>query len=455
VAVPSVGGGLWSGGIRHVPEAVERGAVAIVAQAAPMSGDIPTVWVPDARRALAELSAAFYAHPSEHLSVYGVTGTDGKTTTTYLLDQIFRAVGKDTGLIGTVDIKIGTEHLANLERTTTPESLDLQRLLRRMVDAGVTHVALEASSHGLALDRLRGCRFAACGLTNITADHIEFHGSWEEYFAAKASLFSDLGAGVPAILNAEDKHFTRLAEIIPGPISTYGFSPGCDVHAAAVTATSEGSHFTVRVGGRELSAFLPQPGKYNISNALAATALALSAGLSLEAIVEALLHANPPPGRLQRVEAGQEYAVFVDYAHTVHAFRTVLTTLRERTPPPGRLIVVFGAAGDRDRAKRPVLARLAREYADFSIITNEDPCSEDPDAIIEQIAAGLPSEEEGSRFVRELDRACAIKQGLNRARPGDTVVILGKGHEQSIEANGDKQAWSDVSVVLELLEGVR
>jgi UDP-N-acetylmuramoyl-L-alanyl-D-glutamate--2,6-diaminopimelate ligase len=451
VAVPAVGGGPETGGMQHVAQAVQRGAVAVVAQSDAIPGGITAVRTQDARAALADLACAYYGHPSDQINLFAVTGTDGKTTTTYLLDQIFERAGYKSGLIGTVETKLGTERVANLDRMTTPESLDVQRLLRRMVSAGVTHVALEASSHALALDRLRGCRFAACGVTNITADHIEFHGSWEAYFSAKTKLFVELSRGRPAILNRDDSHFRRLESQIHSSVVTYGCAKDADVQALDLEVGPGGSQFTLRSPEEEGPVHFPLRGRFNVSNALAASALALSAGVPVSLIADALSGAKSPPGRLERIELGQSFSIFIDYAHTMNAFRSVLSSMREHTSAPKRLIAVFGATGDRDRGKRPILAQLARRYADFFIITNEDPYSEEAEEIISQVAAGLPLSDEGSHFVCRLDRYLAIEEALKMAEPGDTVVILGKGHEQSMVVNGRKETWSDAGAVRSVL----
>lgn len=455
VAVPSVGGNAQSGGFRFLTEATQRDAVAVVLQGHHELEGITTVSVPDARSALADLAAEFFDHPSRALQLYAVTGTDGKTTTTYLLEQIFASAGYRTGLIGTVEVKIGDRREQNTERMTTPESLDVQCLLRHMVAEGVTHVVIEASSHALALQRLRGCCFAACALTNITGDHLEFHGSWEAYFQAKASLFTKLGSGRPAILNRDDEHYDRLAAFLSAPVLSYGMHPEAQIRATDIALGRQDARCTVQVVDRRANLRVPLPGAFNVSNALAAAGLALSAGLSLDEIREGLHRAQPPPGRMQSVTDGQPFDVLIDYAHTTHAFRSVLATLRERTCSPGRLIAVFGAAGNRDHAKRPRLAHIAREYADFFIITNEDPFGENATDIVDDIAAGLPKDEEGVRFRREIDRGRAIELAVEHALPGDTVVILGKGHEQSIVVNGRKEPWSDVEAVRRTLRNLR
>jgi len=456
VAVPAVGGDVDSGGSRFIASALEKGAAAIVVPAgvAPPAG-VPVVVVPNARAALADLAAEFYGHPSRRLALFAVTGTDGKTTTTYLLEQVLRRAGFATGLIGTVETRIGEQARYNTDRMTTPESPDVQRLLAEMADAAVTHVAMEASSHALALDRLRGCSFAACAVTNITADHVEFHGSWEAYFAAKARLFTDLAAGRPSVLNRDDRHFDRLRAMIDGPVTTYGFHPSSDVRATDLRGDPAGSCFVVHSGGESRPAHLPLAGPFNVSNALAVAALAAIAGLPLEAIVAALARVEGPPGRMQRVDAGQDFTVLVDYAHTPHAFRTVVESVRHALPPDRRLIAVFGAAGDRDRAKRPELARIARELTDFFFITNEDPFGEDAAAIIAEIAAGVPPDEEGERYRCEPDRGRAIAQALAAARAGDAVVILGKGHEQNIVTGSHREPWSDALTARAALEALR
>jgi UDP-N-acetylmuramoyl-L-alanyl-D-glutamate--2,6-diaminopimelate ligase len=455
VAVPKVGGDAWSGGYEHIGEALHRGAAAVVAQVQYDGASVPIAIVPDARGALADLAGEFFGHPSRRLHVFAVTGTDGKTTTTHLLEQILSAGGFSTGLIGTVEIAYGGNRTFNADRMTTPESLDLQRLLRAMAEAGVTHVALEASSHALVLNRLRGMRLAACAVTNITADHIEFHGTWDAYFGAKASLFSDVGRGSPAILNRDDPSFQGLARLATGRLISYGFEQSARVRAMNVAQANWSTRCTFVADDASCDVTVPLPGRFNVSNALGAAGLALAAGLPLEAIAGGISGARPPLGRMQRVVAGQDFDILVDYAHTPHAFRSVLSDLRSRAHAGSQVIAVFGAAGNRDRGKRPMLAQIAREYADFFIITNEDPFGERPDAIISEVASGVPSDEEGVRFVVEPDRHRAIEKAIRRARSGDVVAILGKGHEQSIVANGNKEAWNDSRVVRQILETAR
>ncbi len=451
VAVPTVGGGARSGGHAFIAEALSRGAVAVVAQYGIDRVPVPVVLVSDARAALADLAVEFFDHPTGRLRLFAVTGTDGKTTTTFLLEQILRATGYPTGLIGTVQTTIGKRILPNPDRMTTPESLDLQRLFHSMLQAGVTHAVMEASSHALELQRLRGCRLTACALTNITADHVEFHGDWEHYYLAKERLFTEIGAGRPAVLNRDDASFARLRRVATGPTLSYSVRGEADLYATDVVSELDLTGFTLQYDGTAARTRIPLPGLFNVSNALAAAGLALTAGLSLNIIAEGLAHSEAPPGRFYRVRAGQPFEVVVDYAHTKNAFASVLSTVRVATPPPRQVIAVFGAAGNRDRDKRPVLARLARRYADFFIVTNEDPCDEPAEKIMAEIAAGVPAAEEGDRFIREPDRGRAIRRALALAQAGDAVVILGKGHEQSIVVEGRKEAWSDVTTVQDAL----
>lgn len=454
VAVPSVGAGPKSGGHEFIDAAVRQGAVAVVATEGEV--DIPgvtTIRTLDARSALADLADAFFDHPSRELKVFAITGTDGKTTTTYLLDAIFSAAGKQAGLLGTIETKVGLQHLPNVDRMTTPESLDLQRTLRLMADSGVTHLALEASSHALVLQRLRACHFEACALTNITGDHVEFHGSWDAYVEAKSRLFTKVAPLAPAILNRDDDSFERFSSLTHDRVISYSRQTRADLMACHIEASKDGCTFQLDWKDQRVPVRLRLPGLFNVSNALAAAGLALAADIPLIDVADGLSGAVSPPGRMERVNCGQPFDVIVDYGHTPNAFRAVLATLRQTTA--GRLIAVFGATGNRDRQKRPVLAGIARQYADFFIITNEDPFEEDVESIISEVAAGVPASEEGTQFVRVPDRAEAIRLAIQRAKPGDAVVILGKGHETSIVTHGRKLSWSDTSTVQAMLEEQR
>src|SRR5947209_1702958 len=331
VALPSVGLRDGAGGERFAQQAVDRGAVAIVAERPVPIGGATVVLVDHARRALADIAGECYGHPSRRLQILAVTGTDGKTTTTYLLEQILERAGFRTGLIGTVEIKIAGSRERNLARMTTPEAPDVQQLLRRMVDAGVSHVAMEASSHALALERLRGCRPAVCGLTNVTADHVEFHGSREAYVAAKTRLFTELGRGCPAVLNRDDSSFASLAPLVGDRLLSYGLHPEARLRASELSASSTGSSFRIDFNGETAACSLPMPGEFNVHNALAAAGMALSAGVSLPVVASALGASRPPPGRMQTISGDVPFTVIVDYAHTMNAFESVLSTLRRQT----------------------------------------------------------------------------------------------------------------------------
>jgi UDP-N-acetylmuramoyl-L-alanyl-D-glutamate--2,6-diaminopimelate ligase len=449
VAVPSVGEDPDSGGYRFIDAAVQQGALAVATESAIELPTVTSIRIPNARAALADLADAFFDHPSRHLRAFAVTGTDGKTTTCYLLDAILTAAGYVTGLLGTIETKLGSRRVLNTDRMTTPESLDLQRTLHSMVEAGVTHVAFEASSHALVLQRLRACHFQACALTNVTGDHVEFHGSWDAYVEAKSRLFTEVDPRAPAVLNKDDSSYEHFSSLAEGRVVSYSQETVADVMACDVAASDGGFRFDLSWENRRAPVHLRLPGLFNVSNALAAAGMALAADISLPAVAAGLSTASPPPGRMQRIQCDQPFDVIVDYGHTPNAFRSVLSTLRQTSA--GRLIAVFGATGNRDRQKRPVLAGIAREFADFFIITNEDPFGEDVETIISEIAAGVPASEEGTRFMREPDRGEAIRLAIQRANPGDTVVILGKGHETSIVSHGQKQAWSDTGTVLAVL----
>lgn len=455
VAIPAVGQGPASGGFAFIHAAIQAGALAVVIPEGAPAMDVAQVRVPDTRSVLADLAAVFFAHPSRQLRLFAVTGTDGKTTTTYFLEQIFAAAGYRTGMIGTVETKVGEDRQVNIDRMTTPESLDIQRLLRRMVNAGVSHAAVEASSHALALGRLRACSFAGCAVTNITSDHIEFHGSWEEYFRIKSTLFTELAPERPAVLNRDDEQFDRLAALVPGTVLSYGLADNATLRAIDLQPSAQSTACTVVWSDRRAPMTVPMPGRFNVSNALAAAGLALSAGMPLHEVIDGITRAHPPPGRMERVSTDLDFDVVVDYAHTPNAFQQVLATLRERQKDSGHVIAVFGAAGNRDRAKRPLLASIARRYADYFFITNEDPCDERADAIIDEVASGVPGHEEGRFFERQPDRGRAITTALSRARPGDVVIILGKGHERSIVVDGRKEPWSDAAAVRHALEALR
>ncbi|HEV2388494.1 MAG TPA: UDP-N-acetylmuramoyl-L-alanyl-D-glutamate--2,6-diaminopimelate ligase [Candidatus Acidoferrales bacterium] len=420
--------GARTDGNRFVPQALERGAIAVVSEMA-RPADLPSapIWirVPAARRALALAAANFYGRPAETLSLVGVTGTNGKTTTTFLIDSILRAAGRRTGLFGTVLYR--TPSRAAIASTTTPESLELTRLLAELHDAGGSDAVLEVSSHALALDRVWGLRFSAAVFTNLTRDHLDFHGTLEDYFAAKRRLFEGVGAGPPdaGVINLDDPHGPALAGLARRTL-TYGLSPVADVTTADFQLRPDGLAFAARTPAGPIDLRSPLVGRVNVSNILAATATAVALGVDREAIARGVGRMLTVPGRFERIDEGQPFLVAVDYAHTDDALRRLLETARE-LQFPGRILLLFGAGGDRDRAKRPLMGEAAGRGADLAVVTSDNPRSEDPLAIINEVVPGL--ERAGGRYLLEPDRARAVQRILAEARPGDVVLLAGKGHE--------------------------
>ena len=421
-------------------DAVERGAVALVVER-PLGLGVPEVRVPDARAAMAGVAQRFYGDPTATLDVVGITGTNGKTTTTFLIRSILEAAGIRTGLLGTVTSIVGGRREEVVR--TTPEALELQATFRRMLDAGDRAAAMEVSSHALQLHRVDGIRFAARVFTNLTQDHLDFHPTMEDYFAAKRMLFERDGG--PAIVNADDEYGRRLAGEIEG-VLTFGIEAAeADYRATDVSFDTAGSRFTAVTPDGEVQVTITLPGTFNVSNALAALAAARALDVPLATAAEALASAERVPGRFEPVDEGQGFAVLVDYAHTPDSLDNVLRAAREITG--GRLHVVFGAGGDRDQGKRPLMGRVASERADRVVVTSDNPRSEDPDAIVDQVLAGTRGGAE-----REVDRRRAIEMAIEGARDGDVVVIAGKGHEQGQEfENGRKLPFDDVTVAREAL----
>jgi UDP-N-acetylmuramoyl-L-alanyl-D-glutamate--2,6-diaminopimelate ligase len=430
--------GFKADGHDFAADAVERGAAALVCER-PLGLGVPEVIVPDARAAMGPVAARFQGDPTSELRVVGVTGTNGKTTTTYLIRAILEAAGIRTGLLGTVTSIVGGQE-EPVERTT-PEAIDLQRTFRRMLDAGDAACAMEVSSHALELGRAEGIHFASRVFTNLTQDHLDFHPDMEAYFLAKRRLFDDEG---PAIVNLDDEYGRRIAAEVRGVV-TYAIDTEADYRARDVEFDPGGSRFTCATPDGEVRIETRLPGLFNVSNALAAAAAARSLDVPLDTVVAALADAGRVPGRFEPVDEGQEFTALVDYAHTPDSLENVLRAARQITR--GRLHVVFGAGGDRDSAKRPLMGRAASELADRVIVTSDNPRSEDPDSIVDQILAGAGPDAE-----REVDRRRAIELAVATAEPGDVVVVAGKGHEQGQEFEGGrKEPFDDVTVVREAL----
>ncbi|MEW6541456.1 MAG: UDP-N-acetylmuramoyl-L-alanyl-D-glutamate--2,6-diaminopimelate ligase [Bacillota bacterium] len=417
--------GLVTDGHRFVPDAVARGAAAVLLQQrVPVPEGVAWAVVPDTRKGLALAAGRFYGDPGRALRLVGVTGTNGKTTTTHLITALFRARRPGVGLIGTIENRIGDEVLP--VRHTTPESLDLQRLLRRMVDAGVTDVVMEVSSHALSLSRVHGLSFEAGVFTNLTQDHLDFHAGFEDYFAAKTQLFTGLGEAAAAVINRDDPYGIRLLDLTRGRPITYAVHEAADVRASGVRPVAGGVEFLLESAWGSAPVALRLSGLFNVYNALAAACVGLDRGFAPEEIAGVLEKVQGVPGRFERVDQGQEYTVIVDYAHTPDGLENVLRAAREIAP--GRLISVFGCGGDRDRAKRPLMGAISARGADYSVLTSDNPRTEDPLTIIADV-------EEGYRRVRPdgyavvPDRREAMRHAFEKARAGDVVVIAGKGHE--------------------------
>ncbi len=440
--------GFTRDGHDFAPEAVARGAVALVVQR-PLNLTVPQIEVPSVRAAMAPAAAAFYGDPTAALEVVGVTGTNGKTTTAFLVQALLEADGRQSGLLGTVKSVVGGVERP-VERTT-PEAIDLQRTFREMLEAGDTACAIEVSSHALELHRADAIHFAAAIFTNLTQDHLDFHGTMEGYYAAKRRLFEP-GRARHCVINVDDPYGARLAAEIENAVTFSVENEGTSYRATDLRTDLSGSRFTVLGpdGATELSS--PLPGRFNVYNVLGALAAARAVGVSLDAAARAIETAGHVPGRFQPVDAGQDFAVLVDYAHTPDSLENVLQAARgllEDAGQGGRLHVVFGCGGDRDRGKRPLMGEIARRLADRVIVTSDNPRSEDPEAIIEEILEGS-----GRDVIHDPDRRRAIATAIESARSGDVVVIAGKGHEQGQEFEGGRKIpFDDVTVAREALAG--
>jgi UDP-N-acetylmuramoyl-L-alanyl-D-glutamate--2,6-diaminopimelate ligase len=438
-----------------VDAAEANGAVALLVEE-PVPKGLPQIVAAESRAALACLAAAHFGHPSDQVGVIGITGTDGKTTTSFIVDHILRSVGVKTGLIGTIAIRIGDDEDVHASRQTTPESSDIQRCLRQMADADVGWAILEATSHGLAMHRLDHVRFRIGAVTNITHEHLDFHGTVERYRRAKAILVERVAeqAGI-VVLNADDPGACAIAPYASGAtILRYSASgAAADMRAEKVQAGASGSRFVLEADGRSAREVqLPLVGEFNVANALCAVAVALAAGCELDGIVGEIERMPPVPGRMARIESGQPFSVVIDYAHTPDSLAKVLRLLRQ-LHPQGRLIAVFGSAGERDVEKRPMQGEVSARLADITIVTSEDPRFEDADAIIGQIADGAVqtgAKPERTLFTRT-DRREAIRLAIELAEPNDCILLAGKGHEGSIIWGREKAPWNEAQVARELL----
>jgi UDP-N-acetylmuramoyl-L-alanyl-D-glutamate--2,6-diaminopimelate ligase len=425
--------GTTQDGHRFAAPAVAAGAVALVVER-PTGSGVAEIEVTDARRAMARMSAAFYDRPSDDMLVLGVTGTNGKTTTAYLLESILAAAGKTTGLIGTIETRVAGEIRPGVR--TTPESLDLQHLFADMRDRGVAAVAMEVTSHALVLHRVESVRYAAAAFTNLSQDHLDFHADMEDYFAAKRELFVPSRTARAAI-NADDPWGRRLLEEVEDiPRVGYGVAEDADVRASRVGLRPDGSDFVLHAGDAEVKIATPLAGAFNIYNCLAAAATALEAGIDMDAVERGIATLQAVPGRFEAISMGQPFAVIVDYAHTPDSLDNVLRAARRLSlagDTDGRVLCAFGCGGDRDRSKRPLMGSAVARLADVSIVTSDNPRSEDPMAIINEILEGVLAERPSGPDAVLPDRREAIRHAISNARAGDVVVIAGKGHESGQE----------------------
>ena len=447
VAIP----GSQVDGHAFIAQALVRGATVLVVDrvldftAAPAT----CLLVPDTRQAVAHLAAAFFGHPSRQLRLIGVTGTNGKTTSTYLLEAVLQAHGLRQGVIGTITYRYaGHEQVAD---QTTPAAEEIQRLLREMVDDSVSYGAMEVSSHALAQHRVWGCQFAAALFTNLTQDHLDYHADMAAYFAAKARLFTMYHPGV-AVLNVDDPAGKKLLDETCAPLITYGFAPTSEVSVEHLEMDVHGISLTARIKHQSIRMYSRLSGRHNVYNILGVLATAKGLGLDLERTRQGIESLHIVPGRFERIDAGQPFSVLVDYAHTDDALRNVLQAARDLAP--ARLIVVFGAGGDRDRGKRPRMGRVAAQYADIAVITSDNPRTEAPMAIIRAIEGGFQETEPAAPYCVIEDRALAIHEAIRMARAGDVVVIAGKGHETYQIIGHERFCLDDRQVAGQALQGL-
>ena len=446
--------GLKSDGVDFVPQAIAAGAAAVVAERAPDAPiGVPWIVVKDARLALAWLAAEFHGHPSREMRVVGITGTNGKTTTGYVLSSIFEAAGVRCGLMGTVVYRVGQQEIAATR--TTPEAPELQELMRQMVNTGCGACVMEVSSHALSLRRADGIHFAAGVFTNLTRDHLDFHEDMEDYFAAKRRLFEMLPPDAPGAVNVDDPRGTAVAEAAPRPV-TYAVNRAADVTSGPLSLSLEGLTFDARTPRGTVRVRSQLVGRPNVYNILAAISVATALDLPLEAIEQGVSRLEGVPGRFERASsAGDDITVVVDYAHTDDALRNLLETARPLAAR--RLITVFGAGGERDRTKRPLMGMVAARLSDVVVITSDNPRTEDPNRIIDEVNRGAQPEtrQRGASVLTLVDRRKAILHAIDQALPGDVVLVAGKGHEKFQEIAGESLPFDDVVVAREALEARR
>ncbi|RPH81739.1 MAG: UDP-N-acetylmuramoyl-L-alanyl-D-glutamate--2,6-diaminopimelate ligase [Nitrospiraceae bacterium] len=441
-----------------VEQAIKAGAIAVVAQAPVASGPLPFVRVNDSRKALGLLGSRFHGDPSTHLKMIGVTGTNGKTTTTYLCKALLEGIGRQVGLIGTVGYQIGQETFPAPH--TTPGALDLQSLLEKMVECGLTAAVMEVSSHALALDRISGCEYDMAIFTNLTQDHLDFHHTMEEYFQAKLQLFTGLAGGKKtgkrAFVNMDDPRGAAIRTACPVTVWGYALKSQADLKAEQVRLSLTGTTFTAATPAGSFPVESRLVGEHNVYNMLGAIGVALHDGATIDQICEATAHITNVPGRFERISSGQDFTVVVDYAHTEDALLRLLTAAQ--TVKTGRIITVFGCGGDRDRGKRPKMGRVAVEYSDVVVLTSDNPRTEDPMVILHEVEVGVREALVHRNHVQYHlipDRREAIGAAIREAHQDDMVLIAGKGHEDYQIIGTKKFHFDDREVAREAIQHVR
>jgi UDP-N-acetylmuramoyl-L-alanyl-D-glutamate--2,6-diaminopimelate ligase len=447
--------GAQADGHAFIQDALRRGAAAVVFEDArrlspamlkqgAYADSVVFIQVPDSKKAAVLLAEEFYGYPAKKLTVVGITGTNGKTTISYLVEAIVRRAGMNPAVIGTVNYRFNETSIVS--GNTTPGPIELQRLFRSMVDGEVTHLAMEVSSHALDQDRVAGIRFAGAIFTNLTQDHLDYHKGLEDYFLAKAKLFTALAAGAGAVINIDDAYGKRLVLMSAGSVITYGLDDTAQVCARDITMDTDQTKFTLCGFGHTVEIRTHLIGRHNVYNVLGAAAWALHAGIPADVVQAAMASFTSVPGRLERIDAAGGLRIFVDYAHTQDALSNVISTLRQITR--NRIIVVFGCGGDRDRTKRPAMGKVVTELSDFAVITSDNPRSEDPQAIIEDISRGITKD----NFCVVPDRTAAIRTALSKGTDGDVVLIAGKGHETYQIVKDTVLHFDDREVVRECLK---
>lgn len=440
------------------PQAVAGGAAALIVERELALG-VPQLVVRDSRLAMAVVANHYYRYPSQTLKLIGVTGTNGKTTTTYLIEQILNTCGLSSGVIGTIELRYAGRSYPM--SSTTPQTLRLQQYLSRMLESGAQYCAMEVSSHALEQGRVKGCRFRTAVFTNLTQDHLDYHETMSRYAAAKGLFFSRLGNVYAAkeqdrsyaVLNADDPLSETYSELTASEVVTYGIDSDADVRATNISITAQGTSFHVSTFRGEADVTLQMAGKFNVYNALAAITAVLLEGLELDAITAGLSAIPGVPGRVEAVNAGQSFAVIVDYAHTPDGLENVLRAVQQFAGK--RIITVFGCGGDRDRTKRPLMGQIAAKYSDYSIVTSDNPRTEPPALILKDIEAGLIHQRiDASKYELIEDRRAAIQKAVEMASPGDVVLIAGKGHETYQEINGVKHPFDDRIAAKEAIRGI-